>query len=203
MAFWDTYHNERFTFDRFDTGARVLDVGFGDGDQMRSLVKKGCDVWGVDYSQDSVNTARATGLQVSQGVAESLPFPAAHFDGVICKVVVPYTDESRAVAEWARVLKPNGVALVSYHGAGYYLRYVLKGEDWKGRVYGSRSIVNSWVYRMSGQRLPGFMGDTIYQSEARLQRYYARGRLLLEDRMLGPTYAGFPVFIYHTLRRAS
>ncbi|MBL0171144.1 MAG: class I SAM-dependent methyltransferase [Gemmatimonadaceae bacterium] len=110
MTFWDRFHNRRFTFDRFARGMRVLDVGFGEGEQMQALLDRGCEVTGVDYSFALVDQAKARGFNATQSLAENLPFPAAQFDGLICKVVVPYTDEARAIAEWARVLKPGGVA---------------------------------------------------------------------------------------------
>jgi hypothetical protein len=99
------------------------------------------------------------------------------------------------------VLKPGGTALVAYHGAGYYLRYLAQGENWKYRAYGIRTVVATWYYRWVGRRLPGFIGDTLYQAEPRLRRHYADAGLALERSVLGRTFAGFPVFIHHRLRR--
>lgn len=186
----------------FPPGSRVLDVGFGDGGQLLEAAANGCSAVGIDPDPASVDRARSQGLEVQQGTAESLPFGNGSMDGLICKVVVPYTDESRAIGEWARVLRPGGLARVTYHGSGYYLQYLLAGENWKYQVYGARSLLNTWVYRATGRRLPGFVGDTIYQSEERLSRYYdAVGFELLARQIIG-TFRGKPVFIHHHLRRA-
>jgi SAM-dependent methyltransferase len=201
MEYWDPYQERSFAYDTFPSGARVLDIGFGDGMQMEAVRAAGAQVVGVEYSPELVEKARARGFDVQQAPAERLPFPDASFDGVICKVVVPYTDEAFAIREWGRVMKAGATALVSYHGAGYYLRYLLEPEHWKERVYGARALANTWVYRWLGRRLPGFVGDTIYQAERRLQRHYACAGLAVESRTLGATYRGYPVFIHHRLRR--
>ena len=203
MTFWDPFQERSFRYDVFPEGARVLDVGFGNAEQMSAAQERGASITGIEYDGALVTTARAQGFDVQQAPAEKLPFPDASFDGIICKVVLPYTDEARAIREWGRVLRPGATALVSYHGAGYYLRYLVQGENWKYRVYGARSLANTWLYRWTGKRLPGFVGDTIYQSESRLRRHYEAAGLVLESRVHGPAFGGFPVFICHTLRRAA
>jgi SAM-dependent methyltransferase len=198
---WADYLAHDFAFAAFPSGARVLDIGFGDGEQLRGLTTAGCRCVGIDLVPDVVSRGRAHGLTVCRAVAERLPFASASFDGVICKVVIPYTSEAVAVAEIGRVLRPGGIARVSYHGLGYYLRYLLTDPDWKRRVYGARTIANSWVYAMAGAMLPGFWGDTLYQSEQRLRRYYDRAGLELVEAQPSPRFAGAPVFIYHSLQR--
>lgn len=198
---WAGYVNEEFAFAAYPTGARVLDLGFGAGEQMQRLLTTGCRAIGIESHPVLAARARSRGLAVCRGVAEALPFPSTSFDGVICKVVVPYTDERLAVREIARVLRPGGIARVSYHGVGYFLRYLLTDPWWKLRVYGARTIANTCVYAMSGRRLPGFWGDTLYQSERRLRRYYQSSRLELIDAPRSVRFLNTPVFIYHVLRR--
>jgi len=98
-------------------------------------------------------------------------------------VVLPYTDERRAIAEIARVLAKGGVAVIYLHGLGYSLRYLLKPEVWKLSIYAARTILNTMIYRLTGRRLPGFLGDTIFQSDRRLRRYYRSVGLTLESTM--------------------
>jgi SAM-dependent methyltransferase len=198
---WVEYVDEAFTFAEFPPGARVLDIGFGTGGQMRRLNERGCRAFGLDLNPEYVARGRASGLSVCRAVSEALPFETSAFDGVICKVVVPYTDEAAAVREIARVLRPGGIARVSYHGLGYSLRYLFGREPLKRRVYGGRVIVNTILYILSGRRLPGFWGDTLYQSDARLRRYYERAGLELVEPHPSPRFMGAPVFIYHVLRR--
>ena len=144
---------------------------------------------------------RDSGLSVCRAAAEALPFQTGSFDGVICKVVVPYTDEAKAVAEIARVLRPGGTARVSYHGVGYFLKYLVAERNWKRRVYGARVLANTAWYAMTSQRFTGFWGDTLYQSNRRLLSYYAASGFELVEERPAPRFAGAPVFIYHVLRR--
>ena len=199
---WPDYIVPNFSFVDFPRGARVLDLGFGGGDQMRELMARGCRAVGVEFDHGRAHAARAAGLTVCRAAAEALPFASGGFDGVVCKVVIPYTDEARAVAEIARVLRPGGVARVSFHGLGYNLRYLLTDRNWRRRAYAARVMANTLLYRLTGRRLPGFWGDTIYQSERRLRRYYDVTGLEIIPTP-APRFVGAPVFIYHELRKVA
>lgn len=198
---WSGYINEEFVFADFPAGSRVLDIGFGTGEQMRRVRARGCRSVGLDLDPELARKGRQAGLAVCRAQAEQLPFGTASMDGVVCKVVIPYTDEEKAVSEIARVLRPGGTARVSYHGSGYFLRYLIADRDWRRRVYGLRTILNTFLYAATGARLSGFWGDTLYQSERRLRRYYAAHGLELVEARPSPGFAGAPVFIYHVLRR--
>jgi SAM-dependent methyltransferase len=168
---------------------------------MRGAAMAGCRTFGVEYDAALARRARTDGLAVCQASSEQLPFADASLDGVICKVVILLTDEARSIAEIARVLRAGGIARVSYHGPGYSLRYLVAGPGWKRRLYAARTMVNTLVYRLIGRRLPGFLGDTLLQTSARLRRYYRQLGLELVEEHPSPAYAGAPVFIYHTVRR--
>lgn len=201
MSFWNGFFVDEFRFDDFPANARVLDVGFGEGAQMEALAERGQSVSGVDFSDTLVAAAKLRGLDVLQAPAEKLPYPDGSFDGIVCKVVLPYTNEEQAIREWSRTLKSGGTVLASYHGAGYYLRYLFGAVHWKDRIYGARSLINSWFYSLTQRRLPGFVGDTIYQSDRRLALHYRNAGFEIVSQVNGRTFAGFPVFIYHRLRR--
>jgi SAM-dependent methyltransferase len=198
---WSDFILPGFDFSAFPPGSQVLDVGCGSGDQLRMLEQAGLGAIGVEPRQDMVDALVAEGFDVRRGVAEQLPLADGSCDGLICKVVVPYTDERKAISEWARVLRPGAPALVAYHGAGYYVRYVVDGPGLMPRIYGLRSLVNTWWYAATERRLPGFVGDTLYQSTKRLAEYYREFGLVLERAWPSPLYRGKPVFIYHELRR--
>jgi ubiquinone/menaquinone biosynthesis C-methylase UbiE len=139
---------------------------------------------------------------VLQACAEQLPVKTESLDGLICKGVIPYTDESLALRELSRVLKAEGVAHCCYFGAGYYLRYLLCSPSWKLRFYGLRTLINTWLCSLTGLTLPGFIGDTVYQSHRRLAQHYREGDLRLLKENHAKTFLGFPVFIYHTVQKA-
>lgn len=201
---WSGYILEDFDHVDFAAGELVLDLGCGPGDQMAALEARGCRAVGLDVDRRELLECRRRGLAVVEGAGERLPFADGALGGMVCKVVAPYTDEAALLRESARVLRPGGKAIFTYHGAGYYLSYALApgSPSWKHRVYGLRTLLGTWCYRALGRRLPGFLGDTIYQSGPRLLRYYDRLGFRLEDAPESGRFLGRPVFIYHVLRRA-
>lgn len=196
---WRGFSRDDLDYCSFPAGASVLDVGCGQGHQLRRLRDAGCVPVGIDNNLTALATLRADGFDVLRGQAECLPVADHSVDGIVCKVVLPYTDERAAIDEWARVLRPGGLVRACYHGAGYYLRYAFGSASLARRVYGLRSLVNGWVYGTSGRRLPGFVGDTIYQSGSRLRRYYDALGFRLEEEWISPRFLGSPVFIFHVL----
>jgi SAM-dependent methyltransferase len=186
-----------FLLANLTTGQRVLDVGCGTGELMTELVKRGCAVEGVEIDQSLVESCRAAGLQVSEGRAERLPVADESFDAIVCSVVLPYTEEKRAVSEWARVLRLGGTVNATYHGFGYGLNSLTRGSSLKTRFYGFRMLANTAYYRFVGHRLPGFMGDTMCQSPSQMQSYYRSVGLELQSESVVGRCMGFPIFLCH------
>jgi SAM-dependent methyltransferase len=200
MAEWDGYILTDYRFE-FSPGSVILDVGCGSGHQINELQNTEANAFGVDIDQDSLNVCRERGLNVAAREAERLPFPDEAFDGVLCKVVLSYTDDRKAVAEIACTLRPGATAYIVTHGAGYYLTYLLKNRSLATRFYGLRSLVNTTFFTLTGKRLPGFLGDTIYQSERRLSRLYEANGLEIASTRSSKGPLGRPVFIYHKITR--
>lgn len=99
-------------------GDRVLDVCTGTGAVAARLAATGCEVVGLDQSEDMLAAARArlaaAGLggrvTLVRGEAEALPFPDACFDAVTVTYLLRYVADPAAVLrELARVLRPGGV----------------------------------------------------------------------------------------------
>ena len=181
---------------RFSAGSLVLDVGCGVGDQMNEIASQNCRAVGIDIDHQSLQKCRERKLNVASGVAESIPFENGCLDGVVCKVVLPYTRENEAIREFGRVLKAGGRAYLVGHGAGYYLYYLVASPSFKEKFYALRSLVNTWCWLITGQRLPGFLGDTIYQSRHRMSKYFTANSLQLTHESTTPKFLGRPVFIY-------
>lgn len=200
MAEWDGYILTDYRFE-FSPGSVILDVGCGSGHQLCELQNTEANAFGVDIDQDSLNVCRRRGLNVAAGEAERLPYQDEAFDGILCKVVLSYTDDRKTIAEIARTLRPGATAYIVTHGAGYYLTYLLKNRSLATRFYGLRSLVNTMFFSLTGKRLPGFLGDTIYQSERRLSQLYTANRLVMESSRSSNGPFGCPVFIYHKIIR--
>ena len=99
-------------------GQRVLDVATGTGLVAFALARRGCDVVGLDQSEDMLAVARRHLSQrpelqdrvtFTQGEAEHLPFDDDEFDALTFTYLLRYVDDPAAtMRELARVVKPNG-----------------------------------------------------------------------------------------------
>lgn len=109
---------------------RVLDVGCGDG-RIPSLYAAP-EVVCVDSSEASVAAARARGLDARVADAQALPFNDDSFDIVTCNHTLYHVpDRDRALAEFARVLRP-GARFAGIYNAPEHLREVWSavGAEW-------------------------------------------------------------------------
>jgi ubiquinone biosynthesis O-methyltransferase len=95
------------------SGRRILDVGCGDGELAIELTKRGAIVTGIDASAAMIATAKDRAKQhdadvtFQVAVAEHLPFPTEHFDGVTAITILCFVDNPAPVfREIARVLRP-------------------------------------------------------------------------------------------------
>ena len=117
-------------------GARVLDVGCGNGFTAGVFLKRGCRVVGIDLSQSGIDWARRT---YPDGRFEVLPaddqilqrLGESSFDVVVSTEVVEHLDAPR---EWAQgcfnALKPGGrfICTTPYHGYLKNLALSLAGK---------------------------------------------------------------------------
>ncbi|MBE1547416.1 SAM-dependent methyltransferase [Mycobacterium sp. OAS707] len=99
--------------------ALIADVGCGTGATSRMLSESGMNVVGIDLSPNMIATARRLnpGLQFQVGSMTSLDFEDGLFDGICAWYsVIHIPDEllPRVFAEFHRVLRPDGVALIAF-----------------------------------------------------------------------------------------
>jgi SAM-dependent methyltransferase len=99
-------------------GARVLDVGCGPGLYLRALAQQhGVRAVGVDLSTGMAREARIHAPAAAADAAR-LPFPDGGFDRVLAAHMLYHCPDVEAtVAELRRVLRPDGVALVTVSSA--------------------------------------------------------------------------------------
>src|SRR5271155_5872675 len=102
-------------------GARVLDVGCGDGALLEHLVRtKNVDGRGIELSQQNVNACVARGLSVMQGDADTdlVEYPSQVFDFVILSQTIQATEKPRAVLE--HLLRIGRHAAISLPNFGHW-----------------------------------------------------------------------------------
>jgi ubiquinone/menaquinone biosynthesis C-methylase UbiE len=118
------FREKLLRFAALQPGESVLDIGCGTGTlaiaAKRQVGPTGA-ISGVDASPEMLaraeKKARRLGVEVSfkNGLAQSLPFPAAQFDVVLSTVMLhhlPKSSRREMTGEVRRVLKPGGRALV-------------------------------------------------------------------------------------------
>ncbi|MEM1285433.1 MAG: methionine biosynthesis protein MetW [Pseudomonadota bacterium] len=113
-------------------GARVLDVGCGDGSLLALLEQtRSVDGRGLELSQQGVNTAVARGLSVIQGDADTdlVTYPDKAFDVVILSETLQATQAPKTVME--QLLRISDKVIVTIPNFGNWrarLHLLLRGE---------------------------------------------------------------------------
>jgi methionine biosynthesis protein MetW len=107
--------------DTVEPGARVLDVGCGDGALLARLeAERNAQGFGLELSQSGVNAAVARGLSVVQGDADRdlAVYPDAGFDYAILTQTIQATRNPKAVL--SDLLRIARRAIVSFPNFGHW-----------------------------------------------------------------------------------
>ncbi|HEY0797566.1 MAG TPA: class I SAM-dependent methyltransferase [Candidatus Baltobacteraceae bacterium] len=108
-------------------GTRVLDVGCGTALVGAELVKRGCELVGVDVSAAMLEYARkrVPSAQFLVAAAEQLPFADASFDVAIVSQAFHWFDRAPALAEMTRIVRPGGFIAVCW-------KQIMRGDPLRG-----------------------------------------------------------------------
>lgn len=153
----------------------ALDAGMGPGRLCVELARRGFAVSGVDASARMVELARqrlsGTEARLCHASIEELPFDESSFDVVVATGVLEFAHTARALCALARVLRPGGLAIVSYpNGRSLYGR-------WKGRCWYPLSRSAKAAVTRRRERSPAGTGPL---TEAQFQVLLDRAGLELE-----------------------
>lgn len=93
----------------------ILDAGCGMGQWSLALAKNNKSVFSIDISSSRIMVANElmkanniTNVQIQYAPIENIPYKDNSFDAVFCYSVIMFTDISKTLNEFYRVLKPKG-----------------------------------------------------------------------------------------------
>jgi ubiquinone/menaquinone biosynthesis C-methylase UbiE len=122
---WNEHFSRYALASLYCRGKRVLDAGCGAGYGAAHLAQSAERVSAIDISSEAICDARRrypiANLQFEVASATSMPFADASFDLITAFEVIEHLEDwNRFVAEAARALTPEGVALISTPNREYY-----------------------------------------------------------------------------------
>jgi 2-polyprenyl-3-methyl-5-hydroxy-6-metoxy-1,4-benzoquinol methylase len=113
-------------------GARLLDVGCGDGAFLGRMQAAGWDVQGLDPDPAAVRRGEEAGVPVEHGLLAETTFPESSFDAVTLSHAIEHMpDPIRSLEICYRLLRPRGLLSLTtpnLASAGHSLF----GRDWIG-----------------------------------------------------------------------
>ena len=171
-------HWHRYAFARrYAAGRRVLDVACGEGYGSGLLAATALHVTGVDIDAKTLAHARATyadreNLRFVEGSAAALPLADASFDAIVSFETIEHlaaADQPRMLAEFARVLAPQGVLVLSSPNRPQY-------SDARGHANPFH------LHELDRNELAGLLAPHFPAQHWHRQRRYLGSALWAEDR---------------------
>ena len=164
-------------------GKKVLDIACGEGYGTALLAGVAAEVCGVDIDAGTVQHAiekyQAANLSFATGAADAIPYESRLFDVVVSFETIEHHDRHDAMMqEIKRVLKPNGILIISSPDKLYYsdrtgyknpfhVKELYKDEFENlvrkyflhANFYGQRSLNGSVIVALNNK---GIDGDRLY-----------------------------------------
>lgn len=98
-------------------GKKILDAGCGTGQTLYFLDQLGAEATGMDIDPRMIKKAQKrmqhSSVELVTGDIEALPFHQQTFDYILSESVIAFTNTEKSLSELRRVLKPNGILLLT------------------------------------------------------------------------------------------
>jgi len=126
------YYISRLQNIGFQKMDNVLDSGCGIGQWATCLAKLNTNVVAIDPMLDRLKIAEkissnneCSNIKLLNTSIESNDLPDSSFDGIFCYGVFMFTDTSKAIEEFYRLLKPGGQVYFNFNNLGWYMHLIL------------------------------------------------------------------------------
>jgi ubiquinone/menaquinone biosynthesis C-methylase UbiE len=179
-------------------GQNILDVATGTGWSARNVARTGAHVTAIDIAPELLAAAEQLSMNLPIAFhladAERLPFPDAHFDGVISTFGVMFAvDQAQAARELARVCRPGGrLVLATWAPDGAVAEFfgvLAKYNDApppasSPLAWGDREHVTALLGDAFSLKFEPGVNHAYHEDEDAIWNWYARGfgplRMLIE-----------------------
>lgn len=143
-------------------GARVLEIGCGDGSLAAALADRGCEVVGIEPEGGARDRARARGIEVIGGEVEDADFAESSFDAVVAWHSLEHLERpDLALGRTHSWLRPGGALIAGVPnlaslqarigGDGWFHQDVPR-HRWHLTATGARSLFERTGFEISGVR---------------------------------------------------
>lgn len=113
-------------------GARLLDVGCGNGAFLRLASHIGWQAQGLEPDPTAAAAARSTGLQIEEGHLPDTGLPSGYFEAVTLSHVIEHLhDPGRSLRELYRILAPGGRLWIATPNLDSPLHRLFR-RNWRG-----------------------------------------------------------------------
>jgi ubiquinone/menaquinone biosynthesis C-methylase UbiE len=158
---------------------RILDVACGGWTLSLKIAEKGCEVHGIDLSEDAISYAKRLAerekiaCEFEVGNAEDLPYPDGYFDKVVFSSSLEHIgDDIKALKEACGVLKPNGNIVLTVPSLTYLI-----GDKIKERHRKIAYVVNYYTHETMKNKfeMTGFsMVRSKYLLNSRITTFFCK-----------------------------
>lgn len=135
---------------------KALDIGCGSGAMVKDLLDRGFSVTATDFAPKMLEATKefikdhpkGKTVKLLQEDIENMSFPDKSFDLITCGGVLEYLEkDDKAIDEMARVLKDNGVAIITVPNKLSPALYLVKLGTWLLPKWFVRKITTFELHR--------------------------------------------------------
>lgn len=159
-------YKDRLSSIDFNQKNNVLDAGCGFGQWSLQLSILNNNIYAIDNDHTRINILKELkklksieNIHENVGNIQNLEFENNFFDALFCYSSIYFSDVSKTLDEFYRVLKPNGIIYISTNDIGWYFHNLIDGHNsdkyFNSKKMALKTIENSVKYYSLGTKEKG------------------------------------------------